>query len=434
MSANQIDLNIQNYSTKDLEHFFRFTPDKEYGASDVEKREYELRQQLLTSGYVDKRLKRDLIEFMEKAKNMLIYAKCGHIQQPPTTIPKNARLDMTDYPRSDMRPSDRELDLITRDDKETGKPNMINPSPITEITKTVNIDTRFRDHYSTTTISDFMVNLPVKMTKVTSMRIASMEFPVSFYGISASYGNNYLYIQVKYIDINTLESKEDYIIIIINDGNYEANDLVSVINSKLCPLGSVGGVENRILHPDIIFSYIHLRIDLGGANNGSGTGKVIIEPNGTYANNVTEISLDYTLDICGNRDILPITTKLGWNLGFRHSKYSGKLSYTGETLIDPAGIRYIFMAIDDYNNNVNDCYISAYNSSILNQNIISKISIRGSYFSLIMDVDSGEERKYFGPVDIQKLRIRLFDDHGRVLQMNNGDFSFSLKFTMNYDK
>ena len=431
MSANQIDLNIQNYSAKDLEHFFRFGPNETYSASDVEKREYELREQLLTSGYVDKRLKRDLMEFMEKAKDLLIYTKCGPIQHPPTTIPKNARLDLTDYPRSDVRPTQRELDLIMREDKETGKSNMINPSAITEVTKTVNIDTRFRDNYNETTISDFTLNLPVKMTKVTSMKIASMELPISFYGISASYGNNYFYIKVNYIDINTYQDAEDYAIIIIKDGNYEANDLITNLNAQLCPLSTV---DNTPLHPDSIFSYIHFRVDLGGANGGSGTGKVNVEPNGVYAANVTGITLDFTLDIHGNRDTLPLTTKLGCNLGFRHKHYTGKTTYIADTMVDPAGIRYIFMAIDDYNNNVNDSYISAYNSSILNQNIMSKISIRGSYFSLIMDGDSGEERKYFGPVDIQRIRVRLFDDHGRILQMNNGDISFSLRFTMNYDK
>jgi len=44
-----------------------------------------------------------------------------------------------------------------------------------------------------------------------------------------------------------------------------------------------------------------------------------------------------------------------------------------------------------------------------------------------------EPRRYFGPVDIQRLRIRLFDDKGRILPMNNSNFSFCLNLKMLYD-
>ena len=44
-----------------------------------------------------------------------------------------------------------------------------------------------------------------------------------------------------------------------------------------------------------------------------------------------------------------------------------------------------------------------------------------------------EPREYFGPVDIQKLRIRLFDEHGRILQMNNANYSFCLNLKILYD-
>jgi hypothetical protein len=44
-----------------------------------------------------------------------------------------------------------------------------------------------------------------------------------------------------------------------------------------------------------------------------------------------------------------------------------------------------------------------------------------------------EPRRYFGPVDIQRLQIRLLDEHGRVLQMNNANFSFCLNLKTVYD-
>jgi hypothetical protein len=44
-----------------------------------------------------------------------------------------------------------------------------------------------------------------------------------------------------------------------------------------------------------------------------------------------------------------------------------------------------------------------------------------------------EPRKYFGPVDIQRIRIRLFDEYGRTLYMNSADYSFCLSLKMMYD-
>jgi len=42
-------------------------------------------------------------------------------------------------------------------------------------------------------------------------------------------------------------------------------------------------------------------------------------------------------------------------------------------------------------------------------------------------------RQYFGPVDIQKLKIQLLDEYGRVIEMNNMDYSFCLTLVSVYD-
>jgi hypothetical protein len=73
---------------------------------------------------------------------------------------------------------------------------------------------------------------------------------------------------------------------------------------------------------------------------------------------------------------------------------------------------------------------------MLSPNILARISVKGSYFSLMMETDMGnqfEARKYFGPVDIQKLQIKIIDDHGRILDMNNSNFSCCLLFKILYD-
>ena len=98
--------------------------------------------------------------------------------------------------------------------------------------------------------------------------------------------------------------------------------------------------------------------------------------------------------------------------------------------------KYIYLAVDDFNNSSNNHFISAFNQSILNTDILARISIRGSINSNINENDFHlvtEPRHYFGPIDIQRLRIRLFDEFGRILSMNNSNYSFCLTMKLLYD-
>ena len=42
--------------------------------------------------------------------------------------------------------------------------------------------------------------------------------------------------------------------------------------------------------------------------------------------------------------------------------------------------------------------------------------------------NSNRTREYFGPVDIQRLTIQLKDEFGRIIDLNNMDWSFTLAF------
>jgi hypothetical protein len=94
------------------------------------------------------------------------------------------------------------------------------------------------------------------------------------------------------------------------------------------------------------------------------------------------------------------------------------------------------LVVDDYNNNVNDGFYAAFTSSILNKNILARISLQGSVFNILSQNNLNlitTPRQYFGPVDIQKLNIQLLDEYGRVLDLNNMDYSFCLTFQTVYD-
>jgi hypothetical protein len=432
-----LDLDINNYTIKDLERFFQIAPNKKYSASDIELKEAELREVLLSTGHINKKFKRDLMAFLDTAKDWLITVKCKNETKNPTSfhnVPK-----MEKYPNV---PASREAmprmeELTERPDTPYVNtysseyfPGIMNPLKTRVITKCLNIDTRFRDNMTQTSSSDFLVNLPIRLQKVVSMQITAIEFPVSFYGISAKYGNNYFYIEATQQLEDNAEIFEEFKTVIIPDGNYNATDFIDVINTHIAGTNEDG----TPLDPNSMFNYIAFRLDV--SQSGSGTAKVILETIGNLAYTIKSIYLDFSKDINGDPDKAPVTSKIGMNLGFLKRKYQGAVSYISETLVEPACVRYIYLAIDDFNNNVNNHFISAFNSSILSPNILARISVKGSYFSLMMETDlnmTTEPRKYFGPVDIQKMHIQVYDDHGRILDMNNSNFSCCILFKMLYD-
>ena len=139
----------------------------------------------------------------------------------------------------------------------------------------------------------------------------------------------------------------------------------------------------------------------------------------------------------------PLPFYLGWSLGYRVNTYSsgsGIVNGSNYTLPSASvsegicyvkGPQYIFIAIDDYNNNVNNYYVSAYSDSINNKNILTRINPN-------IPTEEGttsqinRNRNYFGPVNIERLRLTLFDEYGRIINLNNMDWSCSLMFECMY--
>lgn len=412
-----LDLDINNYTIKDLEKFFKLEKGKRYTASEIEYKSVELRELLIQSGTIDKKFLTELIKFLEKASDWLIHVKCE-------------KREKTEKPESTSRINDvikREQTPYINTYNSEYFPDVMNPLKMRVISKYLNIDTRFRN--GNTNSTEFIINLPVKLKNVVSMQMTAFEFPVAFYGICAKYGNNYINLTATQQLLEGGEITEESKIVKIPDGNYDAIEFIKMINACI-----LQNEDKTPIMPESLFNYIRFRLDITDA--GAGTAKVFLESYGDFGYTIKSITMDFTRDINGMPDRTPLTSKIGGNLGFIKGKYEGQTSYLSETLIEPANIRYFFIVVDDFNNNVNDQYISAFNNSLLSPNILARISVKGSYFSLMMETDMGnqfEARKYFGPVDIQKLQIKIIDDHGRILDMNNSNFSCCLLFKILYD-
>lgn len=426
-----IDLDIRNYSINDLEKFFQLKP--KYGIDEIEYKQTQMREVLLKTGHVKKEFKGDLIEFLNKAKEWLIFVKCGP-PKVPTTLPVEPRLDKTEY-REPV--GTREDNLLIRQSvpyvntfSSEYYEGSLNPLATRTIKKCLNVDSRFRDNFYITQSSDFTFQLPLKLNKVVSMQMSAVEIPMSFYGISKSYGNSHIWIEIEY-DLSGQYSpsgnqltKTISNVFQIPDGNYTNFDFISAINTAICP-------KRSIMNSNNMFSYIVFTLNIN--ENGSGTGKVTLS---SFSNLIRRIKLDFSRDINGNPYVADISSKIGWNLGFTKRTYDGNTTYIGDTIAEPFMTRYIYLSVEDFNNSSNNLFISAFNQPILNTDVIARISLRGNCFSTLIENDLNivtEPRKYFGPVDIQKIRVRLYDEFGKILDMNNSNFSFCLVFTVLYD-
>lgn len=458
MSSRSYDFDIENYSIHDLEKLFQLSKHRPYTIDDVKLQKQEFYERIMAStthAPENRRFTRKLNEFLDKAYQLLVYMIAPPNQQDGKSEPireemvldyhNNVRALTTSrhytstlseyYDRSKnelIPPSVPEFHMVMQNEYNPGK---VNPLHTPVITKCLNVDTRFRDNLYTTQSSDFTFTLPTKIRKVVSMQLSAYEFPVTFYSTSSSYGNNFLNVFCTYY--NTLSRDTSAVAlrtVIIPDGNYSAQDLVAYINDKLCPRNDDQSLLYDGLDSSGIFNCISLSLDLNA--NGSGTGKVTIGTQtiaGFYdpALYILSLGLDFTLDKDGIKDMLNPTSKLGWNLGFIRPKYYGSKLYVSDTLPDPAAIRYLYLVVNDFNNSVNNHFVGAFNNWILNDNILARIPINGQYFNILTENQLSqhlEPRRYFGPVDIQRLQIQLLDDHGRVLDINGANYSLCFTF------
>jgi hypothetical protein len=292
----------------------------------------------------------------------------------------------------------------------------INPLNKRILRQNINIDTRFRENYYGTMSSNFHLELPIKLSQVVSLQLTALELPNTLYIISQVFGNNFFVLEIP---------SEMPLIVKIPDGNYDYLALQDYINNFLSTApGNYSDIQ-----------FLSDANTPGGSGPTGGSGRMVV---GLKAGSViTEFSINFLTDANGNEDRqTPLPLKIGWLMGFRLGYYVNNVTYVSEGIINLLGPRYIYLVVDDFNNNVLDGFYGAFTSSILNKNILARISLQDTVFNYLSkdnyNLISGP-RQYFGPVDIQKLQIQLLDEYGRVLNLNNMDYSFCLTFQTVYN-
>lgn len=418
------DLNINNYTIKELEELFELP--SSYDETIIEMQETKLRQNIINDKSIIKQTKNNTLDFINKVKKILIGNLKSNLMSN-TNVSKLAKNWENIYnmnktlERSDLINAGS-TNIIKRDVTPYGQSSpsefyqgSINPLNKRILRQNINIDTRFRDNYYSTSASNFHVDLPLRLTQVVSLQLSALELPNTFYVISQVFGNNFFVLEIANVEP---------LVVTIPDGNYDYLALQEYINYFLSNV-TIGD-----------YSKIQFLADVNtpkGSGYKGGSGKMVI---GSKEANL-DFSINFLTDRYGNEDRqTPLPLKLGWLMGFREGYYENNKTYVSEGIINLLGPRYIYLVVDDFNNSVLDGFYGAFTSSILNKNILARISLQSSVFNYLSKDNFNlisTPRQYFGPVDIQKLQIQLLDEYGRILNLNNMDYSFCLTFQTIYD-
>jgi hypothetical protein len=493
------DLNVQNYSLRELLDFFGMTQNND--AAEVDRKCANLKHKISKDPKLGPVTKGKIHDFLNKATHRLAQTRQTRHEffdnpNGDSNSNSNSNSQLTAAFEAAMKatapapaPSKfmqltNEVEqhgdafLITRPSQQVGiagafkngksaltgaPPGIVNPLAMSTIKRALNVDTRFRTNYYTTKSTDFVFNIPQKFENVTSMSVATYELPLTYYGVSEQYENNCIVFQWE----STASVypappffNQQYTLV-IPDGNYRTSFqagggslIENTINGILAGTGLVSKTGMAYTADATsgrsIFA-CNSATDASGNLYPTYTGAVRIVFN--VKANISRTADSATGVSSEQSDTRPLPYFLGWQLGYRTAMYDmrGGLDASGNLTVPQAAVsegiclitgpQYVFMCIDDYNNNVNNYYASAYGSSTIAPNIIARLNIKQQINSAgAFGVVSGESlstsltysREYFGPVDIQRMRITLVDDFGRILDLNNMDWSFALMFECVY--
>lgn len=314
----------------------------------------------------------------------------------------------------------------------------------------LSVDTLFRQKYNDTLSSDFVFKLPNPIENVISMKITAVELPNFWYRFSKKGRSNEFTITINnFYEMNSTNTNVVFIAekkttIIIPEGNYFDVDFTNFLNTYF--LNIKNGLQYIIfeINPNKGTAIFRARNPQDNVYYPSP-----YDPATPYYSKTFHYSLDFRLQDNLER---PLYLNMGWALGFKQANYIATYQNTytdpfvsisadsvtyyaylqSETSFGNGINHYLFLDIDDYNKNfTNDSIISCLENSYLEgNNIIARISVSTSANSINFTTGADaifKMRKYYGPVSIESLHIRLLDKFGNIVDLNGNDFSFLIE-------
>lgn len=440
---DNINLDITTYSIKEMENLLKLKPP--YSDEDLFTSKTKLVTNIIQSKITEVK-KEELLIFLDNINNKLSN--------------NLVKIDATNF--NDVKQYDGNHFIIKNENNKYSSTLENNKKVDKSIIKrTYTIDSLFRQNYDANNNQshNYIITLPETINKAITMSVSSLEIPLTYHNISEELNNNAF--KVKILDqsnINIIESTESSLIMLSN-GLYEARYNLSETRNKAFNI--VTEINNKLesFNRDIS-NYGNLSFTIDPA---SGYGKFEFDPSNNFFNsNIVEIDFNinnnkFIKDQITGKNISTscyqneLHQKLGWQLGYRTSKIiidgslnlvDAKYSTISRAICYINYPRYLYVAIDDFQATSRN-YFSIASDSIIAPNIIGRINI----LSLLEEKSAYKQaaapgdfmynqkflREYFGPTDINKLKISLLDEYGRPFSLNNMDWSFVLSFECFYN-
>ena len=290
-------------------------------------------------------------------------------------------------------------------------PTSVNQVERPTIQKIIHFNTKFRDNFYNTSSSDFKYNFPIPINNVVSMRLRSIDIPNTWYTFSERIGNNKFIIETKTrrTDLTVFE-------IIIPDGNYNAIQLSNYLNETYF---FQSGVTNDLNFIKVTISEINLKTQF----------QIVRKPPMGFYFNLKFVT----------PNVPHLMYSTGWLLGFRMGQYLNlKQDIESEGLFDAGGDRYIYISLEDFNKNRNDNNIIFLDNTFIDKDIIAKMYLHNGKFNINIDDNDGDanlkKREFMGPVDMKTIKVKLLDEYGNNIHLNNMDWSFAIEYEILYRK
>ncbi len=425
--AQDLDLNLQNYTLVEIEKFLKLS--SPYSLNDVARNEKMIIGVISKDQAYTVEHKSQFIQFIKAAKlhiaahlrNQLHSAteNSHELQDDEFAIERDVgnvvnQTSITETGGSSVVQNKETTSFNTLiDDHKYLNPVEAYPTNIARsnlnnlkrktIRQTLILNSLFREDYKNTVSTEFSLVLPYQIKNVLSMRLSSIQLPNVLYCFSKAKLNNILFLREE--GDNPAEMKEG--VVMLPDGNYTIEELAKTLQKEIN--------DQLNISPPRFF-----------VEANTSTQKIMI------TNHKYVFFMNFLKDV----ESQDFNSTLGWTLGFREKDYSCSAVYVSEGVYNNAASDYIFFVLNDFNKSQSQSILAMYSKSYIGDNILAMIPLTSNSFHVCFNNGNDfieKKRDYFGPVNLQRIKVELRNQFGEILDLNSMDFSFSLELEVAYD-
>lgn len=314
-------------------------------------------------------------------------------------------------------------------------PGSLNPLYRKTFKRMIVIDSKYREKYFDTESNNFYISFPEPVKNVISMTVSNVDIINAHYTVSALEGTNFMRMTL----IPKADGQPTHVIPIqLEPGNMFSEDMSQKINEQIRLYFANQDQNTAFLFPNDTPNGNASVIDqLVKCSVSTISGRTTFTVNADLSNSdatqqFKEMQLDFTNPISED---LPPFFSLGWTMGFRNRYYKGARTYKSESIFNASGRQAVYLAIDDFQNHQNERISILHQDTFFSKNIAARVPLKDGKFTITFnDLSDRVERtrEYYGPVDLQRFHVQLFDEFGELFDNNNMDFNFIIEIEVLY--